>query len=651
MARKKNKSSNMTVRFLNKKNRKKNSKKNDLKKKAALDHKVMIESFKYMQEIMKETMEGITNNLKQQRLSLTDRLTGSTSGLSSGLATRKYSPLTSGLTSGLGTRKYSSLSTGLTSGLTPGKYSLHSSIELTSRNDDSEKKLENLVFGDGKEKGKEKMTDKKDMKKDTEEKRSNKKVKYSIDLTPDKSILTNETNNDSKNDINDTKKSKLLGSTIGVWHDSDDENVNVSLKSKNMLKKLRKTEEEDVISGSQYETRLRNQYENLHPTPNWATPPSKRKRDDSPTKELETNKQDEISSPEQVVKTPNKKIFIKLLSDNPVKIPENVKSKLLPNDKIGMARERNANIHGCSHCVIKSATFHPNAQVLMSAGYDKTVRLFQIDGKKNPKIQSVVFDDLPINCASFNPSGSEIIVTGRRKHFYIYNIESGNIERSNGITGLEINSLENFNISPCGNFICFPSISGNIALVNYQTKQWMGNFKMNGTVTSIDWSSDGKYLFSIGKDAEVYQWDVGARRCVHKFRDYGGFKPSIISVSKNDNYYAIGSNSGVVNVYDKKCLQYASPQPLKTIMNVTTEIHDMKFNHDTQLLGISSRSKKGQLKLIHLPSFNVFPNWPVKPIPLNYVQCFDFSTSSSYIAAGNDRGKVLLYRFKHYTNA
>ncbi|CAG8508469.1 4865_t:CDS:2 [Diversispora eburnea] len=644
MARKKNKSSYMREKSLNKKNRKKNTKKNDTKKKAAMDHKVMIESYKYMQKLMKETMEGITNNLKQHRLNLTERLTGSTSGLTSGLSSSS-SGLSSGLGSGLATRNYSSL----TSGLTSERNSLLSSTRLTSRKDESEKRLENLVFGDGKEKRKEKMSDKKDLEKDIEEKQSNKKVKFSIDLTPDKSISMNETNNDSEDSINVNKESKLLRSTNGAWYDSDDENVNVSLKSKNMLKKLRKTEEEDVISGSQYEMRLRNQYENLHPTPNWATPSSKRKRDDSSsTEKLE---QDEISSPEQVVKTPNKKIQIKLLSENPVKIPEEVTPKLLPNDKIGIVRERNANIQGCSQCVIQSATFHPNAQVLMSAGFDKTVRLFQIDGKKNPKIQSVVFNDLPISNASFNPSGSEIIVTGRRKYFYSYNIESGNIERSNGIIGLEINSLENFKISPCGKYICFPSISGNIVLVNYQTKQWMGSFKMNGTVTSIDWSSDGKYLFSIGKDAEVYQWDVGARRCVHKFRDYGGFKPSIISVSKNDNYYAIGSNSGVVNVYDKKCLQYASPRPLNTIMNVTTEIHDMKFNHDTQLLGVSSRSKKGQMKLIHLPSFNVFPNWPIKPIPLNYVQCFDFSTSSSYIAAGNDRGKVLLYRFKHYTKA
>ncbi|CAJ0765274.1 1698_t:CDS:1, partial [Entrophospora sp. SA101] len=57
------------------------------------------------------------------------------------------------------------------------------------------------------------------------------------------------------------------------------------------------------------------------------------------------------------------------------------------------------------------------------------------------------------------------------------------------------------------------------------------------------------------------------------------------------------SNTGVVNIYDKSCLTIKEPKPLKSFMNLTTCIHDMKFNHDTQILGISSHSKKDQLKM------------------------------------------------------
>lgn len=38
---------------------------------------------------------------------------------------------------------------------------------------------------------------------------------------------------------------------------------------------------------------------------------------------------------------------------------------------------------------------------------------------------------------------------------------------------------------------------------------------------------------------------------------------------------------------------------MKSIMNLTTSVHDMKFNHDTQILGISSHSKRDQLKMVN----------------------------------------------------
>ena len=151
-----------------------------------------------------------------------------------------------------------------------------------------------------------------------------------------------------------------------------------------------------------------------------------------------------------------------------------------------------------------------------------------------------MFKDLPIFKAAFNPNGEEIIATGRRKYFYIYNIEGDVIERPGEISGFKNKTLENFSISPCGQYVAFAGSNGYIALISYKTKQWITNLKMNGSVRSIDWSSDGQYLFSVGSDGEVYQWDVGMRKCVHRFVDYGAFKPTKISISKNDYYYATG---------------------------------------------------------------------------------------------------------------
>lgn len=63
-----------------------------------------------------------------------------------------------------------------------------------------------------------------------------------------------------------------------VWVDSDDERMAISLAGHQRLRKLRVAESEDVVDGTEYIRRLRNQYLRLHPTPDWANPELRRKQ-------------------------------------------------------------------------------------------------------------------------------------------------------------------------------------------------------------------------------------------------------------------------------------------------------------------------------------------------------------------------------------
>ena len=73
----------------------------------------------------------------------------------------------------------------------------------------------------------------------------------------------------------------------------------------------------------------------------------------------------------------------------------------------------------------------------MTAGLDKNLRLFHIDGKENPKIQGMHFKDLPIFSANFIPDNNEIILTGRRNYFYSLNLDSLKTQRVNTVRGIE----------------------------------------------------------------------------------------------------------------------------------------------------------------------------------------------------------------------
>ncbi|EHL02665.1 putative U3 small nucleolar RNA-associated protein 18 [Glarea lozoyensis 74030] len=66
-----------------------------------------------------------------------------------------------------------------------------------------------------------------------------------------------------------------------AWEDSDDDRLTISLAGNPRLRKLRKSEADDVVSGKEYTRRLRRQFERMNPVPEWAKEaarPAKRRR-------------------------------------------------------------------------------------------------------------------------------------------------------------------------------------------------------------------------------------------------------------------------------------------------------------------------------------------------------------------------------------
>merc|ERR1711937_699059 len=116
--------------------------------------------------------------------------------------------------------------------------------------------------------------------------------------------------------------------------------------------------------------------------------------------------------------------------------------------------------------------------------------------------------------------------------------------------------------------------------------------------------------------------------------------------------------SGVVNLYSEHQSQQQSRSsflsgsraktPLKSIMNLPTSADMVRFNSDGQILAMSSQREKHGVKLLHVPSRTVFSNWPTQQTPLGYVWSMGFSPGSKFLAIGNDKGKCLLYKLKHY---
>ncbi|KAG8844273.1 hypothetical protein FRB96_003209 [Tulasnella sp. 330] len=468
-----------------------------------------------------------------------------------------------------------------------------------------------------------------------------------------------------------------------AWIDPSDSTVQVSLANDERLRKLREDPTDDVVSGKQYETKLREQFERINPVPAWTT--AARERNHNKTRKR--TRRSSSSSASSLRSGDARDHIDDLLHATGGIIESSDRPTLLPPTQLMVHRLRDANQAARSESEVSSVCFHPSptVPVLLTAGTDRRLRLFNIDGLTNPLLQTLFTPTLPITNAQFHPSGQSVLLTGARPYYICYDLQSGAaIQSSRGIWSSAASSsvdgmaegdrsMEICKFSDDGRMLAVAGRRGHIHLLDWgkgssgANGQIIATLKMNGSVKDLVWCSSAgsgpralgdptstattrPQLMSMSNEGELYVWDVGSRRCVKTWRDDSAFGANTITTGGRGAYYAIGASTGIVNVYGSDAISSPSTsiKPLKAITNLTTPISTVRFDQTCQVMAIAGRQKKDELRLIHLPSLTSFANWPTAGTPLGHVTSVDFSVGSEYVAIGNHRGRVLLYNLKHF---
>lgn len=109
---------------------------------------------------------------------------------------------------------------------------------------------------------------------------------------------------------------------------------------------------------------------------------------------------------------------------------------------------------------------------------------------------------------------SQIVASGRRKGFFIYDLAASRVEQVQGILGRQEKSCESFVTCPSGSnpLMAFLGNQGCIPLVSLASRQSVGTLKMNGTVRTAAFTADGQELLTAGTNAYMLAVSLSLER-------------------------------------------------------------------------------------------------------------------------------------------
>lgn len=461
-------------------------------------------------------------------------------------------------------------------------------------------------------------------------------VERLVEERDDQGTTLLDTEESSESDEENEARLPVQPAKRAVWEDEDDELEEEVDMTHRFRRDLTKGTAEAKMSKQKLQQRMKEQFRKaMGGTPSWAETKAK-KKSKKKAEEDEDDDDEELDEDDDLLrKTGN---FVG-------------SSESLPKGIIRMKKCLHANNARLSDDRLTTVQFHPSAQVVMTAGLDQSISLFQVDGKTNPKIQSIHLERFPVHKARFSVDGEQVVATSlRNKLFYVYDMMEGRVVPVHTVRGLKEQRVKEFQVSPEGDSLLLSGTSGYLHVLTMKTKEVVRSMKINGNLSGAAYSHDGSKVFASSEDGEVYVWDARSSKCLNRFTDEGCVRGTSISASPDGQLLACGSQAGVVNIYSQgACLRETNPKPLKAVMNLLTSATSLCFNPTSEILAIASRAEDEAIRLVHLPSFTVFSNFPMFQKKTIYrTHCLNFSPHSGFLSLANNKGQAPLFRLLHY---
>ncbi|MBD2500048.1 nSTAND1 domain-containing NTPase [Anabaena azotica] len=236
---------------------------------------------------------------------------------------------------------------------------------------------------------------------------------------------------------------------------------------------------------------------------------------------------------------------------------------------------------------VTSINFSPDGKKIVSASYDKTVKLWDINGKM---LQNMQRHKSRVYSVKFSPKNNMIASAGADRKIILWD-ENGNYIRS---LEKQKDAIYDIAFSPDGNFLASASRDKSIILWNAKNNIFNKQYISDHLIRRIDFAPDSKHIaFTDEKFVKIWNIETGR---VTIMGEHSGLISSIKFSPKN-NFLVSSDYDGEINIWNIARLDnLENQQPVKTF---NTEHKDSLNNISVDAEGkrIASAGGDGLIKI------------------------------------------------------
>uniref|UniRef100_A0A183TZS9 WD_REPEATS_REGION domain-containing protein n=1 Tax=Toxocara canis TaxID=6265 RepID=A0A183TZS9_TOXCA len=373
-----------------------------------------------------------------------------------------------------------------------------------------------------------------------------------------------------------------------VWHDEDDE-TEVSLpRHRRDIHLLRTTDSQrNTINAKEYEKRLRETFIRTRGSgqsaPKWAA--KERETSMKLSHDVEDSDESEAEEVEVALRqmTASTGAYIQ-------------KGDLLPKGVISVSKTIDITRgHRQNRFPLRALQFHPVQEVVMTGSENGTISLFEVGLPESEEhfMQDVHFKGFPITCAAFDHVGTNIIAgSKKRSYLFSYDLMDGKVCQLRPPCVMSNVNCGRFALSTDDKYIAVMSCN-EVHVLSLRSMEYVQALTTPSFVTSVQFSpNSSNMLYAMTDGGEVFIWDIRRPEQQKKFSDEGAVHGTVVHISRNEQFIACGSNTGIVNLYEMgEVLKTNEPKPLACFDQLTTSADFVCFNGDSQVLAMSSSVK------------------------------------------------------------